>query len=302
LKIFCVVCAIIFLTITVVAQQQADPEFNISVENPAYKKEGPRVMFDEAHHNFHTADGRYKPFVDLLMNDGYRVIRNRQPFSKTMLGSFKVLVIANALGAEEDDEEGADNSAFTEEEIQVVHDWVKGGGALLLIADHAPFGGAAAALANKFGVESSKGYTFDPQNSVAGSASHLIFSRENKLLGTHPIVEGRGEAERINILRSFTGQSFKGPDESMPLLKLSDTATDAPDFEAQKSVSAAGRAQALALKFGKGRVVVQGEAAMLSAQISGAEKRPMGMNVPGYDNKQYLLNLMHWLSGLLKEK
>jgi hypothetical protein len=39
---------------------------------------------------------------------------------------------------------------------------------------------------------------------------------------------------------------------------------------------------------------------MLSAQISGAEKRPMGMNVPGYDNKQYALNLMHWLSGSLK--
>jgi hypothetical protein len=39
---------------------------------------------------------------------------------------------------------------------------------------------------------------------------------------------------------------------------------------------------------------------MLSAQISGAEKRPMGMNVPGNDNKQYALNLMHWLSGILK--
>jgi hypothetical protein len=28
----------------------------------------------------------------------------------------------------------------------------------------------------------------------------------------------------------------------------------------------------------------------------------MGMNVPGNDNKQYALNVMHWLSGLLKEK
>jgi hypothetical protein len=67
-------------------------------------------------------------------------------------------------------------------------------------------------------------------------------------------------------------------------------------------VSAAGRAQALAFKFGKGRVVVQGEAAMLSAQISGPEKSKMGMNVPGNDNRQYALNVMHWLSGLLKEK
>ncbi|HEU4508333.1 MAG TPA: hypothetical protein VFR78_08865 [Pyrinomonadaceae bacterium] len=301
-KSFVSVVLVLLTCGVVAAQQHADPEFNTSVENPAYKKDGPRVMFDEAHHNFHTIDGRYKPFFDLLMNDGYRVVRNRQPFGKTMLGSFKVLVIANALGAEEDDDEGADTSAFTEEEIQAVHDWVKGGGALLLIADHAPFGGAAAALASKFGVESSKGYTFDQKNSVDGTPSHLIFSRENKLLGTHPIMEGRAESERINIVRSFTGQSFKGPEDSTPILKLSDTATDAPNANAQNHVSAAGRAQAVALKFGKGRVVVQGEAAMLSAQIAGAERRPMGMNVPGYDNKQYVLNLMRWLSGLLKEK
>ena len=99
------------------AQQQADPEFDTSVAHPAYKKDGPRVMFDEAHHNFHTSDGRYKPFVDLLVNDGYNVIRNRQPFVKTRLSGFKVLVIANALGAEEDDDKGADDSAFTRKRL-----------------------------------------------------------------------------------------------------------------------------------------------------------------------------------------
>ena len=146
----------------------------------------------------------------------------------------------------------------------------------------------------------SKGYTFDPENSVAGNPSHLIFSRENKLLATHPITEGRNENERINILRSFTGQSLKGPEGSVGILNLSDRATDTPNFESKTPVSAAGRSQAVALKFGKGRVVVQGEAAMLSAQVSGSENRKMGMNVPGNDNRQYALNLMHWLSGILK--
>jgi hypothetical protein len=302
MKLLVIICALLFLTPTVTAQQAFDPEFNTSVENPAYKKDGPRVMFDEAHHNFHTTEGRYKPFVDLLLNDGYRVIRNRQPFTKTSLSSYKILVISNALGAEEDDDEGAADSAFTEEECLAVQEWVKSGGALLLIADHAPFGGAAATLASRFGVDMSKGYTFDPQNSVAGSPSHLIFSRENKLLASHPITEGRNEKERVNELRSFTGQSLKGPDGSVGILNLSDTATDSPDFQAQTSTPATGRSQAVALRFGKGRVVVQGEAAMLSAQIAGAEKRQMGMNVPGYDNKQYALNLMHWLSGVLREK
>lgn len=285
-----------------VAQQLADPEFNVSVANPAYTKSEPRILFDEAHHNFHTTEGRYKPFVDLLMNDGYRIIRNRQPFSKSTLSNFKVLVIANALGAEEMDDDGADASAFTEEECQAVQEWVKNGGALLLIADHAPFGGAAASLSGRFGVEMSKGFTYDEANSVSGSPSLLIFSRDNKLLTSHPITEGRDQNERLNRVQSFTGQSLKGPADSVAILKLSDTAKDSPDRNTDTSVSAAGRAQAIAFKFGKGRIVVQGEAAMLSAQISGPEKYKMGMNVPGNDNRQYALNLMHWLSGLLKEK
>ena len=301
MKVVIIICAFLLLTcVNAVAQQQADPEFDTSVARPAYKDDSPRVMFDEAHHNFHTSDGRYKPFVDLLKNDGYNVIRNRQPFVKTRLSDFKVLVIANALGAEEDDDEGADSSAFTPEEIAAVGDWVKGGGALLLIADHAPFGGAASALANRFGVDMSKGFTFDPQNSVAGSPTELIFSRENKLLANHSIAEGRNETERVKVVRSFTGQSLKGPEGSIEILKLADTASDRPTYTDQTAVSAAGRAQAIAFKYGKGRVVVQGEAAMLSAQISGSDKIPMGMNVPGNDNKQYTLNLLHWLSGILK--
>ena len=284
------------------AQQLPDPEFDTSVANPAYKKDGPRILFDEAHHNFHTTEGRYKPFVDVLMNDGYRVIRNRQPFTKSSLSSFKVLVIANALGAEEMDDNGADGSAFTEEECQAVQDWVKSGGALLLIADHAPFGGAAAALGSRFGVDMSKGFTYDEANSAPNSPSLLIFPRENKLLATHPISEGRDQNEKLNMVQSFTGQSLKGPEDSVAILKLGDTAKDTPNREAESSVSAGGRAQAIALKFGKGRVVVQGEAAMLSAQIAGQNKQKMGMNVPGNDNKQYALNVIHWLSGVLREK
>jgi hypothetical protein len=83
-------------------------------------------------------------------------------------------------------------------------------------------------------------------------------------------------------------------------LKLSDTAKDMPDPNSKTVTSAAGRAQGIAFKFGKGRVVVLGEAAMLSAQVTGAENSKMGMNVPGTDNKQFAINIMHWLSGLLR--
>jgi len=284
------------------AQQMADPEFNTSVQDPAYSKNGPRVLFDEAHNNFHTMDGRYKPFVQLMLNDGYRVIRNRGPFTKVSLDSFKVLVIANALGGEDMDEEDAANSAFTDIECDAVRDWVRGGGSLLLIADHAPFGGAAENLAKRFDVDMSKGFTYDEANSAEGNPSFIIYSRENKLLLQHPISEGRKASEKVNSVMSFTGQSLVGPKDSHGVLKLSDTAKDTPDRNSTSSTSAAGRAQAIAFKFGKGRVVVQGEAAMLSAQIAGSEKFKMGMNVPGTDNKQYALNVMHWLSGVLREQ
>ncbi len=284
------------------AQQSADPNFNAVVEHPVYSKNFPRLLFDEAHFNFHTATGRYKPFADLISSDGYHVVRGRKPFVKSSLDSFKVLVIANALAVEDLDDDGADRPAFTDEECDAVRDWVKDGGALLLIADHAPFGAAAENLAKRFGVEMSKGYTFDAENHLRdlGGTSLLVFSRENKLLLDHPITRGRNDGEKINRVFTFTGQSLKGPEASATFLILSASAKDKPDPSSTTEVSAAGRAQGIALKFGKGRVVILGEAAMLSAQLAGAEHRPMGMNVQGSDNRQLALNIMHWLSGVLK--
>ncbi len=292
--------ALFLIAPVVIAQQAPDPTFNTTVENPVYAKNYPRVLFDEAHNNFHLTTGRYQPFAALITSDGYNVIPNRQPFSKQSLSSFKILVIANALGMEDLDDEGSDQPAFTEAESDAVRDWVRAGGSLLLIADHAPFGAAAEVLAKRFDVQMSKGFVFDPGNSKPEAPSLLHFSRENKLLLDHPITQGRNGAEKINNVLTFTGQALKGPAGATAFLLLGETARDAPSRAASESVSVAGQAQGLAFKFGKGRVVLLGEAAMLSAQIAGPNKVPMGMNVPGSDNRQLALNIMHWLSGLLK--
>ena len=107
---------------------------------------------------------------------------------------------------------------------------------------------------------------------------------------------GRNKSEQVDRVLTFAGQSLKGPAESVALLKFADTARQEGDGV---STSAAGRNQGLALKYGKGRVVVMGEAAELSAQIYGVDPvEKMGMNVPGCDNRKMALNLMHWLSGL----
>lgn len=293
---------VIALSAATQSQQVADPHFNSSVEHPAYNKNYPRVLFDEAHNNFHTAAGPYKAFADLIFSDGYQVVVNRKPFNKASLATFRILVIANALGAEDVDEEGADHPAFTEEESDTVRDWVRGGGALLFIADEAPFSSAAEILAKRLDVDMSHGVTVDAANSAKEpkNSGWIVYSRENHLLADDSITKGRTDAERVNRVMTFVGQSLKGPEGSDPFLKLADTAMDRLPGDPPKDSSAAGRAQALAFKSGKGRVVVLGEASMLSAQLTGSDNQPFGMNIPDIDNKQLALNIMHWLSGLLK--
>jgi len=200
----------------------------------------------------------------------------------------------------------ADNPAFTEEECDAVSHWVESGGSLLLIADHQPWGAAAANLAKRFAVEMKSAFTIDPSNydqelgKLFGDAGQgiLVFTRDKGLVADHPITRGRDEKERINRVMTFVGQSLKGAAGSTSFLKLAPTALDVQ--RSGERNSAAGRAQGVALKFGKGRVVVLGEAAMLSAQVVGKEKTQIGMNRGEINNRQLALNIMHWLSGLLK--
>jgi len=305
------------------AQQQiVDPDFKAVVEKPAYRRNGPVVAIDEAHSNFHTAGGQYRPFADLLTNDGYTVRASTTKFDKGAFAGIDVLVIANALSANAQSNPGL--PAFTEEECDAVRDWVLQGGSLLLISDHAPFGSAAENLGKRFGVAMGKGWAFD-RATAGGITTQLVFSYENGLLGTHPILRGRDASEVVTTVRSFTGQSLSVPDGASVLLKLSTTSREAPapnDLDLEEaavratgatkeapgshSTPAAGRSQGIAMTFGKGRIVVLGEAGMFSAQIArineGNQQREFkfGMNVPGNDDRQFALNILHWLSGLLR--
>jgi len=282
--------------------QVADPNFDARVVHPAYAKSGPKVLFDEAHNNFHTATGRYKPFADLITNDGYQITPNKQKFSAATLKDFNILAISNALGDQRMNTPEAANPAFTAEECDAVRDWVKAGGNLLLIADHAPMGSANQIMADRFGVNMSKMFTLDQQNfdKESENPGFIVYTRASGRLADHPITRGRNEAERVNKIIAFTGQSLKGPADSFAFMKLADTANDLMPGPNTNPTSAAGRAQGIAMSFGKGRVVVLGEAAMLSAQIAGPNQMPFGMNRPGLDNRQLAINIVHWLSRLLK--
>lgn len=297
-------------------QQVPDTSFVAAVAAPAFTTRHPKVLFDEAHRNFHTLDGRYQTYGKLMAADGCVLTPNRQLFSAATLAGYDVLVIANATG--DDPATGSDSmvtqSAFQPDEIAALHAWVSQGGALLLIADHAPFGSAAAALSARFGVDMSQGYTADSLQAAAPtSATNIAFTRERGSLGDHPIMNGRSAAERIQKVVAFTGQSLLGPKDATPMMLLSADAYDLPPAALRlrddpaammdRAVPAKGRAMAVALQVGKGRAVIQAEAAMLSAQIilrPGQEPFKFGMNQPGLDNQQFALNEMRWLAGALQ--
>lgn len=284
------------------SDQKPDLDYNVSVKNPAYKSQGPAVLFDEAHHNFHTSTGTYAPLVNLIKNDGYKVTANEEPFTYDKLKQYNILIISNAKGSKR-----KFDPAFTKDECSAVSKWVSEGGSLLLIADHYPFGGAAGNLAKSFGVRMWNGETGDSVNFQGNTKfkDELVFSRENKLLQDNLITQGATPDQKINKVVTFRGQALSIPDSALVLLKLSPHAFQSlPDSIWEKDgntytrfsdpISASGNCQALALQFGKGRVVILGEAAMITAQITDGNKS--GMNSPGNDNKQFALNIFHWLS------
>jgi len=290
--------------------QSYDRDFDARVAQPAYHGNGPVVLFDEGHLNTHTTTGGYKPLADLLRSDGYTLRVSEQQLTAQTLEGVSLLVLPLARGRND----ANDDAAYSEAEAAVIETWVRGGGSLLLITDHWPYGSAVIPLARRFDIAMRAGLVQDAaHHDPERGDSHLVFSLANGLLRDHPIIRGRSPAERVQRVMTFTGQSVQGPATAVPFLALSGAATERPpglpqvarsggdvqvNMEYGAPVAASGRSQGLALEVESGRVVVLGEAGMLRAQRDRNGIR-VGMNVPDYDNRQLALNIMHWLSRAL---
>lgn len=293
-------CLFVAGTLSAWCQQLPDSAFQAPIDMPDFPiGKGPVIMLDAAHHNFHTLNNRYLAFGNVLRADGYQLKSNDQPFSKKVLESCDILVIANALNEIND----AGNwilptpSAFTSEEIAVVKEWVSAGGSLLLIADHMPFAGANHDLAAAFG--------FDLLNCFALDNRHRTFERfyrGNKGLVSNPLTDGASPDARVDTVVTFTGSAFKLAKGAKPILVLGAHYTVlspqvAWQFEEDTPFMAGENLYQMAyLQFGKGKVVLSGEAAMFTAQITGQQRFPVGFSQPqALGNIQLLRNIMKWL-------
>lgn len=284
-----------------------DPDTDTGVPRADFPQgSGPVVGVDSAHYNYHTIGNRFAPFAALLRNDGFRVVDSNSLFTREKLSAFKILVISNALPAAlEKDWKLPATSAFTPEEIGAVKVWVLNGGALLLIADHRPMAGSARDLGLTFGFQFQDGLVArDPMD-----GRRDIFARTDASLRDDVVTRGRDAGMAITSLRTFGGSGFRAPPGARPLIVFPsgymNHACGIPCPAGAAETDATGMLQGAVMPFGKGRVAVFGEAGMFSAQVMTTVKPPFrfGFQARGAEqNKQFILNLMQWLAGLLPEK
>jgi hypothetical protein len=263
--------------------------------------DGPVVLVDAGHGNLHTADGGYFPFAAVLRKDGFRVGALAGKFTRRALEDAAVLAVVNALDRRNArDWEPPIHQAVPSREIQAVAAWVKKGGSLLLIADHQPFPAAVSAFASAFGFEFHDGWAV---RAPAWSVD-FGFRRSDGSLAGHAIVRGRQAAESVEEIMTFGGSAFRTPPEAVSLLRFGEgfysfEPKDVTAFDENTDVHVAidGWSQGAVREFGRGRVAVFGEAGMFTAQLTGPDKEPFGLNLAeAKDNIKLLLNTVRWLS------
>ncbi len=288
---------ICFFTIAdLYCQQQADTSFTASIENPLFTELKPVIAIDQLHNNLHTRETGFAPFSKLVRQDGFEVIDFK---AYSQLEEIDILVIANPLhSANIQNWKNPVSPAFSTEEVEEISEWVHAGGALLLIADHMPFAGAADILAQKFGFNFCNGFA----NLAEKSNNRDAFSLENGLLK----LEGLGQdASAIEKVFTFTGSGFSYPSEAISLLNFSaadicllpETAWEFNESTPRKSLE--NMSQGAIMPFGKGRIAVFGEAAMFTAQIVQQNDNTfkIGFNSPyATDNIRFIRQILKWLS------
>ncbi len=281
-------------------QQVPDTAYIYHIPKPKYKHpEGPLVMIDAAHNNLHTRTAGFAAFAKLLEGDGYRTTSlNASWENMKMLEECDILVVANAIHSRNMGSwYNPTFTAFSDQEIEKIVQWVSDGGSLLLIADHMPFAGAASALAHAFGFEFLNGFAFTETEAWPPST----FNLSNQGLQNTHLLNGGHEWEKVDQVATFTGSAFSIPENAHSILCFgAEHYSLQPDTAWQfhpgtPRTSLENHSQGAVMVFGKGRVAIFGEAAMFTAQVVNGNFK-VGINADSApQNAQFVLNLIHWL-------
>lgn len=269
------------------------------------------ILYDFGHNNLDDPE-TFELLSKWLGPHGYKVRKNDGAFDDENLGLVDILVVKNAIADVNVERWSLPTpSAFTTTEIDVLDQWVRDGGSLLIVADHMPVAGAAEDLLSRFGVKTSNGFTVNAkvldghEPSDVMEAAYLRFRRDDGSIISHVINDGGLRTQRINLLTTHVGSAFRLPEEGEPLLKLgSDTISLVPEVswefdEATPRIDVTGWLQAGVVRIGRGRVAVLGDSQLLDVpwpESASGEPEAYGS---AEDNTQFTLNLINWLSGRL---
>jgi hypothetical protein len=290
------------------SSQKADPDFRPMHRVPHFSSEtAPLILIDEAHNNFLTLSGRYQPFAQVLKSEGFRVRANTQVLTEKHLTGVDIFVIANALDRDRQDWLPPYEEAFNQNEVEALKSWIMQGGALFLIADHAPFPKVIENLTSALGFKFINGHVGNAsfskfEKSLAEHAT--TFRKENIQKESEPLfLQNIGNASSdITQVKSFGGSAFKAPEKAISLLNLGNgvIATE-PNIPFQVNsgtprVSMDGWSQGAVFEFGRGRIAVFSEGMMFSSQLITNTGKKLGLRAVGAEqNEAFLLNVMHWL-------
>ena len=281
------------------AQPTIDSTFRVTIDQPMFQGNArPSVLIDEAHNNVHKKEGGLYSFTRMMEEDGAKVFANEQIFTIELLSEYDVLIIVNALhDSNVGNWKNPCLSAFTETEIDAVEYFVRSGGSLLFVADHMPLGGAAQDLAKKFNIEWSNSFAMQNGNHWPPS----VFERDAETLLDSPVTVMSANGKQVSKVGTFTGSAFRTMEEVLPFLVFDNSHTLLmPEIAWQfnkktKNESAEGWLQGACMNYGKGKMVLLGEAAMITAQMRG--KTEIGMNSPNApENAQLALNIFRYLA------
>ena len=217
---------------------QADATYIPAIPSPGWPAgEGPAVLIDDAHWNGATGERGLAGFTTLLRADGYRLLPAGNATRAEMLADARIAVVADPLGLSGwlrglADRLGLppvtalDDDALWVQEMETVVQWVENGGSLLIAVDDGPPARGVRGLAVRLGIDLHEGVIVDLGHSEPLSPDRLVFSRENGLLGAHPIVDGSPTAPAVNRVVSVGGTALTPPAGADVLLRLSPSAVE----------------------------------------------------------------------------
>jgi hypothetical protein len=270
--------------------------------------QGPAVLVDNAHWNSATTARGLTAFATLLRADGYRVLPDGNSTRAEMLADARIGVVANPLGLSGELRGLAarlglppltflDDEALWVQEMETTLQWIENGGSLLVAVDEGPPARAVRGLAVRLGLEVREGVVMDLGHSEPRAPERLVFSRENGLIGQHPIVDGDAMHQAVNHLVSVGGSAIVAPAGVDVLLRLSPSAVEVPRLGVSpaQGTPVAGLARAVAFERGRGRVVVVADTSLLTGLVDD-DGAVYGLGSDGTQADRFARAIMRWLA------